>query len=106
MAVDTPRSGLGPLRKAPDRYNESEQEQRSRRRWRFVAADMVENCEQHHSRETGCGRRAEPRRNVDSHWQDDSDSPREFRETDERDESVLQTRRAILLRHRFVLRVS
>jgi hypothetical protein len=93
MASDTPRSALGPLGKAPDRYNKGEQEQRSRRDWRLMAADMVENCEQHHSRETGRGRRAEPRRSVDCHWHDDSDSTREFRETDERDKSAIQTRR-------------
>ena len=86
---------LRPVGKTPDRNKKSEQKQHSWRGRRLVAADMVENCEQHHSRETGCGRRAEPRRNVDRHWQDDPYSTRDFRETDKRDESVIQTRRAI-----------
>jgi hypothetical protein len=106
LGAATLASALRPVGKTPDRDKKSEQKQHSWRGWRLVAADMVKNCEQHDSRETGCGRRAEPRRNVDRHWQDDPYSTRDFRETDERDESVIQTRRAIFLRHRSVLLVS
>src|SRR5579863_7077601 len=88
---------LRPLGKTPDRDKKSEQKQHSWRGWRLVAADMVENCKQHDNRETGCGRGAEPRRDVKCHWQDDPDSTRDFREADERDESMTQTRRAIFL---------
>src|SRR5579862_4347996 len=97
---------LRPVGKTPDCNKKGEQEQHSRRGWRLVAADMVENCEQHDNCETGCGRRAEPRRNVKCHRQHDPESTRDFREADERDESVIQTRRAIFLGHRFVLLVS
>jgi hypothetical protein len=36
--------------KTPDRDKKSEQKQHSWRGWWLVAADMVENCEQHDSR--------------------------------------------------------
>src|SRR5690242_11027575 len=80
--VGTLAPALRPVGKTPDRDKKTEQKQYSWHSWRLVAADMVENCEQHDGRETGCGGRAEPRRHVNRHWQDDAHSTGDFRETD------------------------